>query len=80
MFGLNVRLDLSGEATTKSLCALCTKLLFKILGESTRIVAVRVICGDEGMGVIPGVRGGSGESLEVLRNEARLTQELRLRV
>ena len=28
---------------------------------------VRVICGDKGMGDIPGVRGGSGES-EVLCN------------
>ena len=79
-FGLNVRLDLSGKATTKSLCVLCTKLLLKILGEGTRTVAVWVICGDEGMGDIPGVRGGSGESLEVLRNVARLTQELRLKV
>ena len=25
-------------------------------------MAVRVICGDEGMGDIPGVQGGSGES------------------
>ena len=79
-FGLNVRLDLSGKAMTKSLCALCTKLLLKILGEGTQTVAVRVIRGDEGVGDIPGVRGGSGESLEVLRNVARLTQELRLKV
>ena len=43
-------------------------------------MAVRVIRGDEGVGVIPGVRGGSGESSEVLRNKARLTQELRLKV
>ena len=61
-FGLNVRLDLSGQATTKSLSALCAKSVLKILGESTRTVAVRVIRGDEGVGVIPGVRGGSGES------------------
>ena len=79
-FGLNIRLNLSGKATTKSLCALCTKPLLKILGEGTRTVAVRVIRGDEGVGDIPGVRGGSGESLEVLRNVARLTQELRLKV
>ena len=79
-FGLNVRLDLSGQATTKSLGALCTQLLFKVLGESTGIVAVWVIRGDEGVGDIPGIRGGSGESLEVLRKGARLTQELRLRV
>ena len=54
-FGLNIRLDLSGKATTESLCALCTKLVLKILGESTRAVAVRVIRGDEGVGDIPGV-------------------------
>ena len=80
MFRLNVRLDLSGKATTKSLGTLCTKLLLKILGEGTRVVTVRVIRGDEGVGAISGVRGGSGESLEVLRNKARLTQELRLKV
>ena len=79
-FGMDARLDLSGKATTKSLCTLCTKLLLKILGEGTRTVAVRVIRGDEGVGAIPGVRGGSGESLGVLRNKARLTQELRLKV
>ena len=61
-FGLNVRLDLSGEATTKSLSSLCAELLLKILGESTWTVAVWVIRGDEGVGDIPGVRGGSGES------------------
>ena len=43
-------------------------------------MTVRMIRGDEGVGAIPGVRGGSGESLEVLRKVARLTQELRLRV
>ena len=80
MFGLNVRLDLSGKATTKSLGALCTKLLLKILGESTWAAAVRVIRGDMGVGDIPGIQGGSGESQEVLRNIARLTQELRLKV
>ena len=45
------------------------KSLFKILGESTWAVTVRVIRGDEGVGDIPGVRGGSGESVEVLRNK-----------
>ena len=63
MFGLNVQLDLSGKATTLSLGALCTKLLLKILGEDTWIVIIWVIRGDEGVGDIPGVRGGSGESL-----------------
>ena len=79
-FGLNVRLDLSGKATTKSPGSLCTEPLFKVLGESTWTLAVRVIRGDEGVGDIPGVQGGSGESLEFLRDMARLTQELRLRV
>ena len=79
-FELNVRLDLSGKATTKSLCTLCTKLLLKILGKGTRTVTVRVIRGDEGVRAIPGVRGGSGESSGVLRNKAQLTQELRLKV
>ena len=78
-FGLNVRLDLSRKATTKSLSSLSAELLLKILGESTWTVTIWVIRGDEGVGVIPGVQGGSGESL-VLRNIARLTQELRLKV
>ena len=47
---------------TKSLCPLKTELLFKVLGESTWAMTVWVICGDEGVGDIPGVRGGSGES------------------
>ena len=80
MFGLNVRLDLSGKATTKSLSSLCTELLFKILGECTGAVTIRVIRGDEGVGDIPGVRGGSGGVSRVQRNVARLTQELRLKV
>ena len=79
-FRLNVRLDLSWKATTQSLGLLGTELLLQVLGESTRVVAVWVIRGDEGVGDIPGIRGGSGESGEVLRKEARLTQELRLKV
>ena len=79
-FGLNVRLDLSGEATTESLRTLSTKLLLEILGKGARTVAVWVIRGDEGAGAFPGVRGGSGEPSEVLRNIARLSQELRLKV
>ena len=71
---------MSGEATTESLRTLGAKSLFKILGEGARTVAVRMIRGDEGVGAFPGVRGGSGESLAVLRNIARLTQELRLKV
>ena len=59
---------MSGKATTKSLSALGTELLLKILGEGTWTVAIRVILGDGGVGDIPGVLGGSGESEEVLRN------------
>ena len=79
-FGLNVRLDLSGKATTKSLSTLCAKLLLKILGESTRTVTVWVIRGDEGVGDIPGVRGDSGGVCQSSVQQARLTQELRLKV
>ena len=54
--------------------------MFEILGEATGTMTIRVIRGDEGVGAFPGVRGGSGESVAVLRNIARLTQELRLKV
>ena len=37
-----------------------TELLLQVLGQSTRAMAVRVICGDEGMGDIPGIRGVQG--------------------
>ena len=57
-FGLNVRLDLSGEATTKSLSSLYTELLFEVLSKSTWTVTIQVIRGDEGVGDIPGVQGG----------------------
>ena len=60
-FGLNVRLNSSRRATTKSLCSLQTKLLFKVLCKSTQTVTIRVIRGDEGVGDIPGILGGSGE-------------------
>ena len=35
--------------------------MLQVLGESTRAMTVWVIRGDEGVGDIPGVRGGSGE-------------------
>ena len=54
--------------------------MFEILGEAAWTMAIWVIRGDEGVGAFPGVRGGSGESAVVLRNIARLTQELRLKV
>ena len=57
---MTVQLDLSWQATTKSLSPLSTELLLEVLGESTWTMAVRVICGDEGVGDIPGVQGGSG--------------------
>ena len=56
-FELNALLDLSRQATTKSLSSLWTELLLQVLSESTGTVAVRVIRGDEGVGDIPGVRG-----------------------
>ena len=58
-----MRLDLSGKATTKSLSPLCAELLLKVLCESTWTVAIRMIRGDEGVGDIPGVRGGFRGSL-----------------
>ena len=60
MFGLNVRLNLSGKATTESLSSLQTEPLLQVLSESTWTMTIRVIRGDEGMGDVPGVRGGSG--------------------
>ena len=54
-FELNVRLNLSWQAMTKSLSSLQTELLLQVLSESTGTVAVQVICGDEGVGDIPGV-------------------------
>ena len=79
-FGLNVRLDLSVKATTESLRSLGAELLLEVLGKGAWTVAVWMIRGDEGAGAFPGVRGGSGGFSEVLRNKARLTQELRLKV
>ena len=71
---------MSGEATTKSLSSLGTEPMLEILGESTWAMTIWVIRGDGGVGDIPGVRGGSGESEEFMRKLARLSQELRLRV
>ena len=60
-FELNARLDLSGEATTKSLSSLGAELMLQVLGESTWTMGIWVIRGDGGVGDIPGVRGVSGE-------------------
>ena len=57
-FGLNVWLGLSWEAMTKSLRSLKAKPMLQVLSKSTRTVAIRVIRGDEGVGDIPGIRGG----------------------
>ena len=43
-------------------------------------MAVWVICGDGGVGDIPGIRGGSRGGLKIMHNTTRLIQELRLRV
>ena len=48
---------------TKSLSSLHMELVLQVLSESTWTVAIRMIRGDKGMGDIPGVRGGSGESV-----------------
>ena len=67
-FELNTLLDLSGEAATKLFSSLMTEPLLQVLCESTQTMTIWVICGDEGMGDIPGVRGGSG-GLQVLCNK-----------
>ena len=73
-FGLNVRLDLSGKATTESLRTLGTKLLLKILGKGSWSVAIWMIRGDEGVGAFPGVLGGSGESSEFCATSSIVTR------
>ena len=60
-FELNARLDLSGEATTKSLRSLRMELVLQVLSERAWTVRIWVIRGDKGVGDIPGVRGVSGE-------------------
>ena len=55
MFEGNVLLNSSSGAATKTLCSLMTELLLQVLGKSTRTLAIWVICGDEGVGDIPGV-------------------------
>ena len=68
MFKLNARLNLSGQATNKSLSLLRMELVLQVLGESTGAVTVWVIHGDGGVGDIPGIRGGSGGVRKVLHN------------
>ena len=66
-FEWNILLDLSCRAVTKSFRSLVLELLLQVLCQSTGTMAIWVICGDEGMGDIPGVLGVQG-SLQVLRN------------
>ena len=66
MFGLNAWLDLSKVAATKVFGTLLAQLLFEVLGESTWFGVIQVIQGDVGMGDIPGIRGGSGKSVDSL--------------
>ena len=77
---MNALLDLSWQATTKSLSSLRLKLVLQVLSESTRTLSVRMIRDGEGVGDILGIRGDSGESEEFGVIITRLTQELRLRV
>ena len=65
---------------TKMLCLLMAELLLQVLCQSTGTLAIWVIRGDKGVGDIPGVQGVQGEVCRFCATEARLTQELRLRV
>ena len=59
-FKLNILLSLSGVAVTKMFHALFVQLLLQVFGESMRLVTIWMIHGCEGVGDIPGIRGGSG--------------------
>ena len=43
------------------------ELLLQVLCKSTWTVTIRMIRGDEGVGDIPGIRGGSGESADLVQ-------------
>ena len=45
---------------TKTLSSLMTELLLQVLGQSTWTMTVGMICGDEGVGDFPGIRGVQG--------------------
>ena len=79
MLKWNVLLDLSGKAATKMFSSLVTELLLQILSQSIRAMTVWMICGDEGVGDIPGVQGVQGVC-RFCTTKIRLTQELRLSV
>ena len=59
-FELNVLLNLSCGAATKTFGSLNAELLLQVLCKSTWVMTVRVIRGDEGVGDIPGIRGVQG--------------------
>ena len=61
-FEWNVLLNLSWRAATKTFCSLVMELLLQVLCQSTGTMTVWVICGDGGMGDIPGIWGVQGES------------------
>ena len=79
-FEWNVLLDLSRRAATKMFCSLVTELLLQVLSQSTGTMAVQVICGDKGVGDIPGIQGVQGGVCRFCATDTQLTQELRLRV
>ena len=60
-------LNLSVGAATETPSSLVAEFLLQVLSKSTRMVTIRMICGDEGVGDIPGVQGVQG-GLQVLRN------------
>ena len=71
----DVTFGLSKVAATKTFGTLLMQLVFEVLGESTWFRVIQVIQGDMGMGDIPGVQGGSGESVGSLGKLAQLTHK-----
>ena len=68
MFEWNVLLDLSRGAVTKTLCSLVMELVLQVLCESTGTMTIWVIHGGEGVGDIPGIRGGFRGSVGSLQS------------
>ena len=60
MFELNVLLDLSWRAATKTFSLLMMELALQVLGQSTGAMTIQVIRGDKGVGDIPGIRSVQG--------------------
>ena len=66
---------------TKTFGMLQAQLLLKVLGKSTGFVGIRMICDDKGMGDIPGILGGSGESAgSVIELDCHKNSDLRSEV